>query len=77
MNNIISDMLYLNGNQTLFGNVTIRSLKANELHISEINDIPFDNIYLKSKPLKITGKKKFENLRADYLTLNAFNGVTY
>lgn len=70
-------MLLLNGNQMLPGHTTIESLKAKTVYLSKINDIPFNSIYLKSKPIKITGKKVYSNLHGDKLTLETFNGVYF
>ncbi|GJQ67446.1 hypothetical protein Trydic_g5112 [Trypoxylus dichotomus] len=71
--NLFDDVLLLNGNQKLNGFLTFNSLQVKHLYTDVINGIPLDSLYFKGDFRMITGRKRFNILQSENLTIVDLN----
>ncbi|KAB0792964.1 hypothetical protein PPYR_12584 [Photinus pyralis] len=61
------------GNQIISSKATFNSVRANNIYTGKINEIEFENVYLRNNPSVIRGVKSFDNVNAEDTKISYLN----
>ncbi|KAF5303213.1 hypothetical protein FQR65_LT08293 [Abscondita terminalis] len=61
---LFKGLLLRNGNQNITGPFYMQSLQVNNIYVQKINNIAFEDVYLRTSPTTIRGTKRFDVVNA-------------